>query len=107
MKKYSIITLLFLAGCSGVHFSKTGTLEPLAREPGCGYAVYTTMPERKFSELGVISFTGPPARKPKTVDKVRELSGETICTAGGNALLLWDVNGYGTFLKGTVIQVQD
>ncbi|MCP5325489.1 MAG: hypothetical protein H7A09_04065 [Oceanospirillaceae bacterium] len=115
MKKHAtyisvLLAASMLVGCSpSTSFIKTGDTAPLAAlPPNCEFNIFTTEPSKPYIELGLMEFTKTPvsAYGPRNVQEAKTLSQEYVCQAGGNGLLLWTVNGYGQYLKATVIKTQ-
>lgn len=115
MRKYAIyISVLLaasmLAGCLPyANFVKTGDNAQLAAlDLNCEFNVYATEPSKPYIELGLIAFSqkGFSTLGPTNVQDAKILSQEYVCQSGGNGLLLWTVNGYGQYIKATVIKTQ-
>lgn len=115
MKKHAtyisvLLAASMLTGCLPyADFVKTGDAAPFAAlPPDCELNVFTTEPSKPYVELGLIEFSqnGLGALGPRNVQEAKTLSQEYVCQAGGNGLLLWTVNGYGQYIKATVIKTQ-
>jgi hypothetical protein len=103
-KKIKLLILsAILSGCTTVEFSKTGKYQAGSLDENCDFTVYTTRPDENFKEVGVVDLIGGAASLPRTVRETKNLVSESVCTNGGNGLLLWEANGYGGYTKGTVI----
>ena len=106
------VSAFFLTSCTTVNFSKTGILEAKSKNVGCEFSIYTTQPNQEFDELGVVEFggysfwSGKACPGPNSVADAKEKSAEYVCKAGGNALLLWEANAFGCYLKATVVNIQ-
>ncbi|GAB2884650.1 hypothetical protein ACCI51_09715 [Microbulbifer echini] len=96
---------VFIASCSST-FTKTGDVSHHALSPDCEIAVYTTPPKKDFDELGVVEFKPMPfIGYPGSISSAKSQASPFACANGGNALLLWEANGIGQYLKGTVIRI--
>lgn len=101
-----VVNLMY--GCTpSVSFTKTGSEKALTtKNNNCDFAVYATQPKKEFYELGVIEFTksGFSQFGPQNITEAKSMSQEFVCKAGGNGLLLWEANGFGQYVKATVIK---
>lgn len=89
-----------LSGCTNLVFTKTTTVAAPAREATCTFEIFTTRPDRAFDELGIIDVTD---FRPETAAEFRNVAQSKVCAAGGDAVLA-EVNGYGLYVRGTVIR---
>mgnify|MGYP007012665849 CR=1 FL=1 len=101
-------SILVLAGCTTfTDFTKTGDVSAVARPQNCDFNIYTTQPKHEYDELGVIDLTPVMCVFcPNKASNVRDIVQEDVCLAGGNAILLWEANGYGVYQKTTVISIK-
>jgi len=112
MKKLKNIMLFMaltgIAGCTTfTEFSQTGDHTSAAKPNDCQFKVYSTSPHRKYHELGVIDLKPVWCITcPDKVSNVKEIVQEDVCAAGGDAILLWEANGFGMYMKATVIKLQ-
>ena len=110
IKKTVLLAIpLLLAACTITPVTKLthsgdAKFEPL--EPSCELTIYTTQPKKNFVEVGMVDaqkchfWHGCPTNATDAVEMFRK----DVCSAGGNAVLLWEVNGYGRYLKATAIR---
>lgn len=109
MRIFSLILLTAtVSGCSIMpEFSKTGVGSFSARDVGCDFNVFTTNPTSEYEEVGLIEFkAGFMSRRSESLSVVRKQAAPIVCESGANGILLWEVNGYGQYLKGTLIHTQ-
>jgi len=106
-----VLTLIMaasLAGCglSGANFTATGTARATPLPLDCDITVYTTTPKDGFDELGLVEFTyNFDGRHPDSIVDVKKIARPKVCEAGGNGLLVWAVNGFGEYVKATVVKI--
>ena len=82
-----------------------------ARAPDCAFDLLTARPGRPFVELGVLERPSAEAREgsgllPRTAGDFRRIVSPEVCRAGGDAVLT-EVNGFGDYVRGTVIKYKD
>ncbi|WP_444900140.1 hypothetical protein ACJJIX_01835 [Microbulbifer sp. VAAC004] len=107
MKKLVVPAIVFfIASCSST-FTITGDVSHNAFSKNCEVTVFTIPPKKDFDELGVVEFKLIPfVGYPRTISSAKSQASPLVCANGGNALLLWEANGIGQYLKGTVIRVK-
>lgn len=109
MKKIALIALaLVLTGCGPTLFMKTGdySFEPL--NSGCDFNIYTTNPNKAFKEVGLVEFGNDWMNGyPTSLAQVKQQAAPFVCQSGGNGLLVWEVNGFGRYLKATIIRFEE
>ena len=109
MKKMLVlVAFVGMVGCSSApKFSKTGDVSYDSFPENCEFNIYTTAPKKDFDELGVINLVGNwNGQLPSTIEEVREQVSKPVCENGGNGVLLWESNGFGYYLRTTVIKVK-
>ncbi len=104
----------FIASCASTstNFTETGNIKHSSLSDDCNVTIYTTKPKMDFDELGIIDVTykcTPPfSWCPEDMNKAsffREVVKPEVCRAGGNAILLWESNGW-AYTKTTVIRTK-
>ena len=91
-----------LASCASTQFMKTGDETFSQLGDNCEFKIYTTNPKKEFDEIGLVEFGG-------IIENLSSLKKEAapyVCRTGGNAILAWEVNGYGRYLKATIIRTK-
>lgn len=98
------IAISTLLGCSGIpaQFAKTGDITLPSITDKCNISVYTTVPKKEYTELGIIEFFKDSQYE---LDKLKEIAKPLICENGGNAMLVWEVSGHGYYTRATVVSV--
>ncbi|MGK0247891.1 MAG: hypothetical protein ACI910_000619 [Oleispira sp.] len=115
LKAFVLAVSIFSVTACGTlssQFTETGDkrFEPLSET--CPVNIYTTRPEKKFYELGVIDINfecapfGCEREKISSAGSTRDFIAKDVCKAGGNAILLWE-STYNLYMKATVIRVED
>lgn len=107
-KLIALASVVVITGCSPItNFTKTGDITADPRALDCDFKIYTSHPKHDFDEIGVIDLSPNGCFKcPDTASNVKEFVQEDVCKAGGNAILLWEANGHGNYLKTTVIKTK-
>lgn len=95
------IIFFFLSGCVKYNFSYTNDLELRPRPSDCKYRIFTSQPQVKFEEIGIITFG---AVFPQTIADVKRQADRDVCASGANGLILWESNEAGRYIKATVIK---
>jgi hypothetical protein len=103
------VVSISMTACSMINVSevvRTGDKEFPSLQNNCDVKIYTTSPKKEFFEVGMIDlrkcayFEGCPDTASKALKAYRK----DVCEVGGNGLLLWEVNGYGNYIKATAIR---
>jgi hypothetical protein len=102
---------LLAAGCfASTQYTPSSSVRAQAKPDECSFDVLTARPQRQFEELGIIDFTGGftgsngrRAGVPDSASELKDKAAQTVCRAGGDALLT-DVNGLGQYVRATVIR---
>jgi hypothetical protein len=100
MSRWLLLSFV-VTGCVGVGYNyiPTTSQRAAARPAGCGIDILTARPDRPFVELGVLEFGIPT----NSVAAFRTAVQPKVCAAGGDAVLA-EVNGSGTYIRGTVLR---
>lgn len=108
------VSILSITACGTLssRFTETGDkrFSPLSED--CPVNIYTTRPEKKFFELGVIDISLQCApfscerERISSAGSTRDFISKDVCKAGGNAILLWE-STFDLYMKATVIRVED
>ncbi|NVK38198.1 MAG: hypothetical protein HWE18_09755 [Gammaproteobacteria bacterium] len=109
MKKNILIgSLLLLSACTtSTQFVKTGDKSFSPFSNGCNVTVYTTNPKKEFEEIGLIEFGKSFVEgRPSNLTRAKEEAAPFVCKNGGNGMLVWEANGYGQYLKATIIRTK-
>ena len=106
MKKSILLSTILLTSCATSDFTKTGHYQAPASSENCEYTIYTTQPKAPFEEIGLIEFNSGMFGFPTNLSTVKKMSNADVCKNGGNALLVWEANGVGGYVKATVIHLQ-
>ncbi|MBJ6761266.1 hypothetical protein JGU66_10865 [Myxococcaceae bacterium JPH2] len=96
---------LLAGGCvPRIEYAKTTSITAPAREATCQFDIITTRPDRPFDELGVIDLPARsnPTSLPSSVTEFRAVAQPHVCAAGGDGVIT-EVNGFGQYIRGTVI----
>ncbi|MGK0247880.1 MAG: hypothetical protein ACI910_000608 [Oleispira sp.] len=110
VKNAVLVSIVTLSGCTTfTDFTETGDLLADPRLKDCDFKIYTTSPKKEFYELGVIDLKPVfcVVNCPDKASNVKKIVQEEVCAAGGNAILLWEANGMGSYTKTTVIKVKE
>jgi hypothetical protein len=97
------LVVVACSACGAVRFTQAGTARP-ARLPSCDFEIFTILPAG-YAEVGTIDIS--PAYAGANIE--RDLTGfkkqiaPKVCAAGGDAALA-SANGYGMYLKATVLK---
>lgn len=107
MKSWFVLAVsLVLSGCGSVVYTKTTDLQDIDRGASCEFRVLTAVPNEKFQELGVLELNAGLYSKGEwttSTSQFKEHARPHVCKAGGDAII-GIVNGYGYYVKGTVIR---
>jgi len=107
-----MIVVLTVSACSSsASFTKTGDYtENLKKSKKCDVTIYTTHPNAKYYEIGLIEFSGDfwggNFGGASSVTDAKEMTSDIVCNNGGNGLFLWEANGAGNYKKATVVYVE-
>jgi len=107
MKKIIIATIVLLTTACSAQFTKTGDSSFAPLEIGCDFSVYTTNPSKAFDEVGLVEFSQEPFGYPRRLSSAKEQAAALVCKNGGNGLLVWESNGFGQYLKATIIRFKE
>jgi hypothetical protein len=100
-RSFLVVAALSLGACIPYKFSLTAEAPAVPREPLCGFRVVNVVPEKGYSELGVLEFNGGNAAT--KVEAFREKVQEEVCRAGGD-LVVPQINGYGVYVRAIVFK---
>ncbi|MFY0640556.1 MAG: hypothetical protein JXR16_05890 [Bermanella sp.] len=108
------VSVLSVTACGTIssRFTETGDHRFDALSEDCQVNIYTTRPEKKFYELGVVDINlscapfGCPRETISSAGATRDFIAKDVCKAGGNAVLLWE-STFDLYMKATVIRVED
>jgi hypothetical protein len=97
--------LPFVLGCVGITYSYTPTTQNIgmAKSSRCSFDLLTMRPSRAYLELGVLE---PTDGAGASATEFKEAVGDQVCRVGGDAVLT-EVNGFGHYVRGTVIKYDD
>jgi hypothetical protein len=100
MSRWLLLSFV-VTGCAAAAYNyvPTTSQSAAARPAGCGIDVLTARPDRPFVELGVLEWGIPT----NSVAAFRTAVRPKVCAAGGDAVLA-EVNGNGTYVRGTVLR---
>lgn len=91
-----------LSACFSASFPLTvSTNKPLTpKPPGCEFMVVGSMPQGNYEEIATVRSAGKGCDDP---EEFREAVRADVCKVGGD-LVVTEVNGYGDFVRGTVLR---
>jgi hypothetical protein len=101
-----VVLALGFQSCATV-YQKVGYYEAKSRPGDCDFTVYTKAIEQPYHELGSIQFYTGMFNSAHTVEGVKKTAQQYVCQAGGNGLILSDVNEDGVYRQGTVVATGD
>jgi len=100
-----LVVSLGLAGCMHNYaYTQTGPHRP-ANPASCSVRLYTTPPPGAFEELGVLEINGGWGAV-RSAGQFLDANREQVCAVGGNAVLT-EINGYGQYVRATVLRVDE
>ena len=99
-----MLTLLF-AACEIKEYKVTRTsAEASAAKPAnCDFVIATTKADRPYEEIAILDKQDSPARD---AGEFKERIRKDVCELGGDAVFA-EVNGYGQYVRGTVLRWTD
>jgi len=114
MRLTVFVAALLVAGCiqlGSYRYTPTTRNVAAVRRPSCAFDLLTARPDQPFFELGVLERPTDPARDEsglpaRTAAQFRQVVAEQVCRVGGDAVLT-EVNGFGSYIRGTVIKYRD
>ncbi|MCP5334800.1 MAG: hypothetical protein H7A08_03795 [Oceanospirillaceae bacterium] len=108
-KLVAVPLIATLTACAAyTEFSPTGDRVAESKPENCDFFVYSTPPQRKYFEIGILDIKPMECITcPNTASNVKKIAAKDVCNAGGDAVLLWEANGWGMYLKATVIKFED
>lgn len=108
MKKLIIASIMLLTTACSANFTKTGENSFSPYSAGCNFSVYTTNPNKPFDEVGLVEFVQQPIIGfPASLSQAKDQAAPLVCQNGGNGLLVWESNGFGQYLKATIIRFKE
>ncbi|XDD51768.1 hypothetical protein AB3N59_08620 [Leptospira sp. WS92.C1] len=105
MKNFIVISfgivLLAFIGCVSYQpgFVKTAMVSFPPKQSDCEFAVITTVPQKKFEEIGVVENQSYVI----SIADFKKMCQPFVCANGGDAVVAL-VNGNGIYIKGTIIK---
>ena len=103
----AIVALLILVPACAMYnpsykLTKTGVAGP-GKPPSCDFIIATTKVDRPYDEIAILDCE---ANKAGDVAAFKESVRAQVCAVGGDAVIA-EVNGYGSYVRGTVLRWKD
>lgn len=93
------LVLLFASSC--VTYTLTQTAAHVDPKPaGCDFVIATTKLDREYEEVGILDKNMGMA---STAADFKEFVRPQVCALGGDAVIA-EINGYGYYIRGTVVR---